>query len=174
MLAYPFLFILLLPLHNRDKNEINHQKNDNKINSPVIVHPMDILSEFDILVLRVDCQDEMSTDKCTRLINEQDGCSANNEDTTLLVRCRRSCFECNSSHQVVYWNKVDNVAGDHDEDKDVDKKNESNNGEEEHDDDDDDDDDDEDNMEKEKEDTHEEEGKKENGGPGRPHEYEEL
>jgi hypothetical protein len=26
MLAYPFLFILLLPLHNRDKNEINHQK----------------------------------------------------------------------------------------------------------------------------------------------------
>jgi hypothetical protein len=131
---------------------------------------MDILFEFDILVLRVDCQDEMPTDKCTRLINEQGGCSANNEDTTLLVRCRRSCFECNSSHQVVYWDNVDD-ADDHDEDKDVDKKNENHKLEEEHDDDDDDDDD---NMEKEKDDTNEEEGKKENGGPGRSHEYEEL
>jgi hypothetical protein len=136
---------------------------------------MDILSEFDILVLRVECQDEIPTDKCTQLINEQGGCSTNNGDTTLLLRCRRSCFECNDSHQVVYWHNADADDVGVDTNKEDDNiNNENNNGEGEHDDVVVDDDDDDDYMEEEKDDTNEEEGKKKNGGPGGSHEYEEL
>lgn len=75
---------------------------------PVVKHPMNVLSEIEILVARVGhCQDALSADTCARLIEER-FCK------DLLEQCAKSCLkDCDGSNFIVEYYMYREAADDY-------------------------------------------------------------